>query len=167
MLQRLGSLRGEGDKEPVNHKAVENLKARYSTDCTIPVLSWAHAGEAMSYEQMPPGYLESIVMPSSLSKNRDLVGMIVDGDSMYPQIEHGDKLVVMKDEEPRNGCYVVAKFKHDEGVMVRRYQILSAPKGKPEKVRLSPYNEHYLATEHHVSEFDWLLPVAFILKQTW
>lgn len=174
-------LTGEGEKEPGNLAAIEAkerqeaLLNKVESNATIlseklteiPVLSWAHAGEAMAYEQMPQDYLEPMVISSSAINGYKAFGLIVDGDSMEPIIGHGDQIAVMQDCEPRNGCFVVAKFAQDAGVMVRRYQVLSAPNGKPEKVSLIPYNQLYRPTEHHISEFEWIMPVAAMARKMW
>lgn len=167
-------LTGEGSKEPVNLKAIEAKEEKEAelinfgvSLSSVPVLSWAHAGQAMAYEQMPDDYLEPMILPSNIGKRKKMVGLIVDGDSMEPEICHHDNIAIMPEEEPRQGCIVVAKFLHDEGVMIRRYQIMQTDHGKPTRVRMIPKNDFYLPSEHDINEFEWIVPVAAIARKVW
>eukprot|EP00112_Aurelia_sp_Birch-Aquarium-sp1_P005830 Seg16597.3 transcript_id=Seg16597.3/GoldUCD/mRNA.D3Y31 product="hypothetical protein" protein_id=Seg16597.3/GoldUCD/D3Y31 len=90
-----------------------------------------------------------------------MYGLIVAGDSMEPEIHNRDRVGILVDEDPWSGCYCVAKFKDDKGVQIRRFQRLDQ-----ENVKLIPYNTIYEATKHHMAEFDFIKPVAFVMRDT-
>ena len=124
----------------------------------VPLISWVHAGVAASYEELP---LDQQDLVPTLCRDTRAFALMVDGDSMTPKIEHGDQLIVMPGEEPRNGCIVVAKLKND-GVIVRRFSRLPN-----EKVRLIAYNTLYPSTEHAPRDFHWIYPVHSTVRREW
>jgi SOS-response transcriptional repressor LexA len=117
---------------------------------TIPVISWAHAGAATSYEELPAHWQERI---PTMCRGKRAFGLVIEGDSMMPRCEPGDIVNVDPDLEPRNGCLVVVKLKND-GVMLRRFTRLSDT-----RVKLIAYNTLYPSTEHELKEFHWIYPV--------
>lgn len=125
----------------------------------VPVVSWAHAGEAASYEELPPHWRDD----SAPTECRDpkAFALVVDGDSMEPRCLNGDIVVVMPSEEPRSGCLVVAKLR-DDGVVLRRYSHLSGG-----RIRLTAYNSLYPATDHDRAEFHWIYPVESTVRKEW
>lgn len=124
----------------------------------VPLISWVHAGEAASYEELP---LDQQDVTPTLCRDTRAFALTVEGDSMMPKIEHGDQLIVMPSEEPRNGCIVVAKLR-DDGVIVRRFSRLPN-----EKVKLIAYNTLYPSTEHSPKEFHWIYPVHSTVRREW
>lgn len=124
----------------------------------VPLISWVHAGVAASYEELP---LDQQDLVPTLCRDVKAFALTVDGDSMTPKIEHGDQLIVMPGEEPRNGCIVVAKLKND-GVIVRRFSRLPN-----ERVKLIAYNTLYPSTEHAPKEFHWIYPVHSTVRREW
>ncbi len=121
----------------------------------LPVISWVHAGEAASYEELPLDSQEHIPVPEV--KGRAFV-LRIQGDSMEPRCLNGDCVVVLPDREAQTGNLVVAKFKKD-GVVLRRYTLTSKA-----RIRLTPYNSFYEATEHSPSEFHWIYPVQSTIR---
>jgi len=124
----------------------------------VPIVSWVHAGRAESYEELPPHWQDRI---PSVSRGQRNFGLIVEGDSMEPRVLSGDIAIVMPDEEPRANCLIVAKLRND-GVLLRRYGRTSNG-----RIRLTPYNPAYIATEHADDEFHWLFPVHSLVRREW
>jgi len=124
----------------------------------VPVLSWAHAGEAESYEELPKSWQESV--PSTCG-DRSAFALTIEGDSMQPKYETGDIVIVMPSIKPRNGCLVVAKFKSD-GIVFRRFHV--SPVGN---MRLTAYNSIYPEYEGPETDFHWIYPVHSTLKNEW
>ncbi len=115
--------------------------------CTVPVVSWAHAGTATSYEELPEHWQEHI---PTLCKSKRAFGLVIEGDSMVPRCEPNDVVIVDPDAELRNGCLVVAKLKND-GVVLRRFTRLES-----NRVKLIPYNPLYPSVEYLLSAFHWI-----------
>ncbi len=114
---------------------------------TVPVISWAHAGTATSYEELPEHWQERI---PTLCKGKRAFGLVIEGDSMVPRCEPNDVVVVDPDAELRNGCLVVAKLR-DDGVVLRRFTRLEVG-----RVKLIPYNSLYPSVEYSLSAFHWI-----------
>lgn len=143
---------GDGDMAPWGPKS----EVRYLGPVSeifpneIPVISWAHAGAATSYEELPAHWQEKI---PSLCRGRRAFGLIVEGDSMEPNCKPNDVVNIDPDAELRNGCLVVAKHK-DDGVVLRRFSRLEGG-----RIKLIAYNTLYPSTEHEPREFHWIYPV--------
>jgi SOS-response transcriptional repressor LexA len=125
----------------------------------VPVISWAHAGQAQAYEELPTQWQNESV--PTTCRDEKAFGLIIEGDSMEPRCMPGDRVVIMPSEPPRNGCLVVAKLKND-GVLLRRFMRL--PDGR---IRLIAYNEIYPAMDYESSEFHWIYPVSETVRKEW
>ena len=123
----------------------------------IPVIGWAHAGEAASYEEIAPSWVDKV--PTECRDDKAFA-VRLEGDSMERDFKDGDILVVMPQAEPYSGCFVVARFK-DDGVVFRRLETA----GK--RILLVPLNERYEVTSHEEDEFAWIYPVWGRWSQLW
>lgn len=145
---------GEGQMNSIKRESFSNARILGPVDeifaGTVPVVSWAHAGSATSYEELPAHWQERI---PTLCRGKRAFGLIVEGDSMEPKCEPNDVVIVDPDEELRNGCLVVAKLKND-GVVLRRFTRLES-----ERIKLIPYNQIYPSVEYSLKEFHWIYPV--------
>jgi SOS-response transcriptional repressor LexA len=139
---------GPGNSDPV----VQEARATYGTDVrAVPLVSWAHAGEATTYEEIPKHARGSV---SSMSRDRRAFALTIEGDSMEPKFLPGDRVVCEPSRSAVNGKPVIAKFV-DDAVQLRVFQKM--PGGK---IRLAPLNPVYAATEHDPEEFHWIFPVV-------
>lgn len=145
---------GEGQMESIKSESSSNARILGPVSevfvGAVPVVSWAHAGSAANYEELPAHWQERI---PTLCKGKRAFGLIVEGDSMMPKVEPNDVVIVDPDVELRNGCMVVAKLKND-GVVLRRFTRLEA-----ERIKLIPYNSMYPSVEYSLREFHWIYPV--------
>lgn len=117
----------------------------------IPVISWTHAGEAATYEEMPKHFHGSV---ASMSTDPRAFAVTVEGDCMEPKVYPGDRVVCEPSNEPRNGRIVVAKYRNDE-VALRIYTKL--PSGSIRLASMKP--DIYPTIEHSPSDFYWIYPV--------
>lgn len=124
---------------------------------TIPIIGWAHAGEACSYDEIPFDWQEK--MTTDCPKE-GVFAVRLEGDSMEPKFSDGDILILMSQERAHSGSFAVVKFKND-GVLFRRIEFHG------ERVRLMPTNERYDATDHSLEEFLWIYPVWGRFTQMW
>jgi SOS-response transcriptional repressor LexA len=123
----------------------------------LPVLSWAQAGEATAFEEIPRDWDE--VVPSDVPDERAFA-VRLRGDSMEPKFSDGDIAVLLPGIAATNGETVVANLK-DQGLLCK---IMHVQLDK-NLVKLSSYNPAYPPTEYHRDEFNWIFPVATIIKQ--
>lgn len=155
-------LNGDGPEPTSQIELVESFDRTPPPERTIqptwlPVISWAHAGEATSYEELPKHWQEHI---PTTCKSRDAFALIISGDSMSPYCRDGDIAVVMPHEEPRNGCMVVAKLRCD-GIVLRRYARAK------DIIRLSPENPAYPPADYSPKDFHWIYPVHSTVRREW
>lgn len=159
----ISKLLGLLDREPGSAPPSEGaIQTNTSTEAVplawVGVISWAHAGNATSYEELPSHWQDQIPVTYS---GRRAFGLLVEGDSMEPRCMSGDVVVVTPDEELRNGCLVVAKLRND-GVVLRRFTKLN-----DEAIRLIPYNTIYPSVDYTPRDFHWIYPVHSTVRREW
>jgi phage repressor protein C with HTH and peptisase S24 domain len=126
----------------------------------IPVISWARAGTAASYEAMPFDWQD--VIPSNCP-DEDAFGLILEGDSMEPKYSPGDIVVVMPQRQPRSNLLVAAKIR-DQGIVFKMLNILSSPR----RFRLTSYNTAmYQPFDLRESAFEWIYPAYEVRRRLW
>jgi SOS-response transcriptional repressor LexA len=128
----------------------------------VPIVSWAHAGSAVTYEELPTHWQNSI---TSECRDPNAFAVVLEGDSMRStnpglSFEPGDYIVAQPSEQAYSGCFVVAKFVND-GIIFRRFETTG------DKIRLVPLNERYPLSEHSKEEFHWIYPVFARVTHLW
>jgi repressor LexA len=123
----------------------------------LPVLSWIQAGQAVVLGEIPRDWDE--VIPSDVSDERAFA-IRLHGDSMEPKFSDGDIVILLPSAAPTNGEVVVANLK-DEGVLCKIMHIQL----DKNFIKLSSYNPAHPPIERHRDQFNWIFPVAAILKQ--
>ena len=127
----------------------------------IPVVGWAHAGQATAYEEIPASWSE--LVPTEC-RDEKAFAVKLEGDSMEGDgalsFSEGDLLVAMPSEQPYSGCFIVAKFGND-GITFRRLEMQGA------KITLVPLNKRYQVTTHAPEEFQWMYPIHGRWTQLW
>jgi SOS-response transcriptional repressor LexA len=123
----------------------------------LPVLSWAQAGAATDFEEIPRDWNE--VVPSDVSDERAF-GVRLRGDSMEPRFSDGDIAILLPSIAPTNGETVVANLK-DEGILCKIMHVQL----DRNLVTLSSYNPAYPPLERHRDQFHWIFPVSAVIKQ--
>ena len=124
----------------------------------VPVISWARAGSARDYSDLSSQLDE--VLPSECP-DENAFALILDGNSMEPEFHAGDRVVFSPNTEPRNGDYVVARFRENAdpvyslGVVFKKYKRV----GKyGEKVLLQSLNPIYSDIIKPADEFLFIYP---------
>lgn len=138
----------------------EKRKTRIETAspaALIPVIGWAHAGQAASYEEIPEGHRRMI--PTDC-RDPNAFGVTLEGDSMEPLFRDGDLLVLMPNERIHNGCLAVVRLTSD-GVLLRRIEV------RGDRLRLVPLNPRYEVDELGLDEISWAYPVWGRWSQVW
>jgi SOS-response transcriptional repressor LexA len=115
----------------------------------VPVVSWAHAGEAGCYEELPQDWQHQIATDS---RDPHAFAVEVEGESMEPKFSGGDILVLSPSTEPYSGCLAVCRFK-DDGIIFRRIEML------PDAIRLVALNPAYQPMEYPRNAFAWIYVV--------
>lgn len=124
---------------------------------SLPVLSWAQAGEATEFGEIPAEWDDRV--PSDATDERAF-GVRLRGDSMEPKFSDGDVAILLPSIAPTNGDIVVANLK-DEGVVCKLMHVQL----DKNLIILSSYNPAYPPMERHRDQFNWMVPVASVVKQ--
>ena len=123
----------------------------------LPILSWAQAGQATDFEQIPSDWDETV--PSDVL-DEQAFGVRLRGDSMEPKFSDGDIAILLPNTPATNGDIVVANIK-DQGAVCK---IMHVQLDK-HLVTLSSYNPAYPPMEYHRDDFHWIFPAATVIKQ--
>jgi SOS-response transcriptional repressor LexA len=129
-----------------DHALPARLKSR-----DIPVVSWAAAGKATDYQDLATQIDETV---GSHVTDPNAFAVIIEGDSMEPEVKAGDRVVVAPNLEARNGDLVLAKL-NKGGVLLKRFK-RTGPSGQT--IRLESDNRDYPAAEFAAEEFAFIYP---------
>jgi len=122
----------------------------------LPILSWAQAGQATDFEQIPSDWDDTV--PSDVT-DEQAFGVRLRGDSMEPKYSDGEIAILLPNTPPNNGDLVIANIK-DQGAVCK---IMHVQLDK-NLVTLSSYNPAYPPMEYHRDDFHWIIPVATVVK---
>ncbi len=121
----------------------------------IPVVSWAHAGTADSFEELPKSWQDMV--PTECRDERAFAVRLI-GDSMAPLFVEGDMLVLQPGREIYSGCLAVVRLAND-GILFRRVE------RRAEKLVLIPLNPQYSSEEFSAGEISWAYPLWGMWRQ--
>lgn len=135
----------------------------YNTKGIVPVISWARAGDAADYGDLG-NHIEQTV-PSDWP-DPNAFALVIEGDSMEPEIQAGDISVISPRTEPRNGDLVVARFSEEaepaHGVVFKRFT-RTGPEGTI--IRLTSTNPNYGAIEMPRKKILWIYPAVQLIRR--
>ena len=134
----------------LNAANVRNLR-------NVPVLSWAQAGQAIEFEQIPSDWDEAV--PTDVA-DPHAFGVRLRGDSMEPKFSDGDIAILLPGTAATNGETVVANIKN-QGALCKIMHVQLDKK----LITLSSYNLAYPPMVYHRDDFNWMFPVTTIVKQ--
>ena len=122
----------------------------------IPVIGWAHAGDAKEYEEQ---YCEEADYVPTLCRDDKAFGLTLEGDSMMPRYHEGAELIISPSEQAYSGQYVVVKFTRHSDVLFRRLERTG------DTITLIPENEKYAVKEYATTDFEWIYPVYGVFER--
>lgn len=132
-------------------KTEELLNINGST--RIPVLGHVHAGQTTyAIEEI----LDYVDIGSLKADPEEYFGLLVEGDSMLPELHDGDLVIVRKQSVLENGDIGVFSIGDNE-TTIKQYQQLAR------HIALMPYNEEYDGLMFSLREVDEL-PVLILGK---
>ncbi len=120
----------------------------------VPLVSWAQAGRAVDYDELPESWQKRVHTTVTDPK---AFAVSIAGDSMEPRYHEGDVAFLEPSKALRQHDTVIARLK-DGGVVCKIYS------RSGDIVRFSSYNPAYLPFEVKVSEVEWAFPVHSVLK---
>ena len=120
----------------------------------VPLVSWAHAGEAVDYDELPASWQKAV--PTDIDDPKAFAVMIA-GDSMEPRYQEGDMAILNPSRPLRQNDAVIARLE-DEGVVFK----LCSRVG--DTFRFSSYNPAYAPFEVPANRVMWIYSVHSVLK---
>lgn len=120
----------------------------------IPLVSWAQAGHAVDYDELPVSWQKRV--HTSVTDPKAFAVSIA-GDSMEPRYHDGDVAFLEPSRTVRQHDTVIARLK-DEGVVFKIYSRTG------DTVRFSSYNPAYPPFEVGAGEVAWAFPVHSVLS---
>lgn len=156
-LIRLVERMEAADDEPIGNMLREDEASYRSKPKTrlIPVLSWAHAGEAGSFEELPKSWQDEV--PTECRDEKAFAVRLL-GDSMSPQFLEGDLLILQPSREIYSGCLAVVRLAND-GILFRRVEVRGG------RLLLVPLNPQYKTEEFASDEISWAYPLWGMWRQ--
>jgi SOS-response transcriptional repressor LexA len=125
----------------------------------VPVVSWAKAGHASDYSDLC-NQLDEMV--PTFSQDPNAFALILEGDSMQPNFQAGDRVVFEPNSQPRTGDYVVARLAESFGVYFKKLRF-TGDEGR--KVQLISTNSDYKTLEYDATAFSFLYPAVDYFKK--
>ena len=127
----------------------------------IPVRSWAQAGTAVDFEELPLDWQKKVATDCP---DEQAFAVEIQGDSMEPKFFQGDIAVLMPTHKPRNGSLVVARLQ-DEGVV---FKVFTARDQSATRIcSFSSYNPVFQLIEVSENRVIWNYPVYQTIRQVW
>lgn len=139
-----------------NEQDFRPVRERHETRL-IPVVGWAHAGDATGYEELPHSWQD---MVPTECRDPHAFAVVLEGESMEPKFSPGDLLILQPSQEAFSGCLAVCRFK-DDGVVFRRVEFL------PDEIRLIALNPSYPTISYPRERFSWIYPLWGRWTQVW
>lgn len=122
-----------------------------------PVVSWASAGRGGAYSDLAE-FLDEFVETDCRDANK--YALIVEGDSMRPEFQPGDRIVVTPNSEPQNGDEVVARLREGGEVFFKIFHETSTG-----KILLTSYNPAFPPLEFQKTDFRFIQPVYEMVRK--
>jgi SOS-response transcriptional repressor LexA len=126
----------------------------------VPVVSWASAGAGGNFSDLAEMIDEYI---ESSTRDERAYALIIEGDSMLPKFEPGDRIVFEPNRLAQNGDVVVARLEESGQVYFKLFHQLG-PRG--EIARLTSFNPTYPPLEFPLTAFRFIHPMLE-LKRKW
>lgn len=140
-------VRGEGDESP---KSTQNIKAAEIGSHKVPVLSYVQAGnwcESQAYSGVD-GDIEYV--HADMEEGSRAFAVWVQGNSMAPEFNEGDLIIIDPDVTPLPGDFVVAKNGGEECTF-KKYRPRGYKEDGTEIFELVPLNEDYATLRSEIS----------------
>jgi SOS-response transcriptional repressor LexA len=122
----------------------------------LPILSWAQAGQATDFEQIPAEWDDTV---ASDVPDPQAFGVRLRGDSMEPKFSDGDIAILLPSTPAKNGDVVVANIK-EQGALCKLMHVQL----DKHLITLTSYNPAYPPMQYHRDAFHWMFTVATVVK---
>jgi SOS-response transcriptional repressor LexA len=139
----------------------ENVRPASVGTRPIPVISAVQAGQLRDMENpYEPGDGYAIEYTDDMRLSRWTFGLDVDGDSMTPRFQPGDRLIVDPDRQPRPGSFVVARNGSDQATF-KKYRPRGIDANGNVIFELAPLNDDYPTLR---SDMEPLIVIGVVVK---
>ena len=102
----------------------------------IPIISWVQAGGFMEIVDAGAGSVDDYV-ETTIQYSTNTFALIVHGNSMLPEFQPGDRIIVDPSTEARNGSFVVVRMNGDDAATFKQIEFDGG------RTLLRPLNHQY------------------------
>ncbi len=120
----------------------------------VPLVSWAQAGQAVDYDELPESWQKKV--PTTATDPKTFAVSIA-GNSMEPRYREGDVAFLEPSRPVRQHDMVIARLK-EEGVVFKIHSRTG------DTIRFSSYNPAYPPFEVAAGRVAWMFPVHSVLS---
>lgn len=130
----------------------------------VPVVGYVAGANMLSNRAFNFGDMANQIEDYFTTECRDpnALALIVEGDSMHPEIQAGDWIVVAPNSEPRHGKPAVARLKEEGSAVLKRF-FRSGLEGRT--IRLESTNPDYQPIVKDITEFQFIYPVVDLKRR--
>ena len=130
---------------------------------------WAAAGDPGPLRDLPvqivrlggpqeSGVAEYVASPEMKARHADAFAVRIDGESMSPEIRHGDVVVLSPSAPAEEGRPAVVQLRRQIGVTCKLFRRQGA------RVHLVPVNEHFAPSAYAADRVVWALRVLATVR---
>lgn len=111
----------------------------------VPVIDRVEAGDWTEVEDPFVVGSADEFLQTDLEVSSSTFALVIQGRSMEPEFQPGDKVIIDPKIEPRPGDFVVAKRDNDQGATFKKYRPRSLDEKGREVIELTPVNPDWPA----------------------
>lgn len=122
----------------VFERPATNTGARHTT--RVPVIDRIEAGDWTGIKQPSVVGSAGEFLQTDLEVSSSTFALVIEGRSMAPEFQPGDKVIIDPEIQPRPGDYVVAKRDKDQEAIFKEFQLKIQNKEGHAVIELKPIN---------------------------
>ena|ERR1017187_3954397 len=145
----------ENDGAPSRPSIIE--ESRIMRVRKVPLIGWAQAGAAVDFEDVTDW--DNVI--SVETNDPRAIAVRVRGDSMVPEINEGDIIVLSRSDRPEDENLICARLR-DEGVVLKRLKVVDPQK---RLFRLISANPAYAPFDRTEDQFLWIHKVVWVMQK--
>lgn len=121
-------------------KVVQNFHESATDFAQVPLIDFVQAGQWTDIADPYALGQGSEILWTDQNVGKSAFGLTIEGQSMAPEFEPGDKIIVDPDVKPQPGDYVVAKLDNEERSTFKKYRPRGSDKDGSPIIELAPLN---------------------------
>jgi SOS-response transcriptional repressor LexA len=109
----------------------------------VPVIARAQAGDWTEVEDPFAVGAADEFLQTELQVNSGTFAVVIEGRSMEPEFQPGDKVIIDPEVKPRPGDFVIAKRDNDQEATFKKYRLRNQDEQGRDIIELTPLNSDW------------------------